>query len=382
VTRQYRTRALLILLVGLPLNLRSGTVQSLPPKTTSDHQQVLNLAVFIRGSVGLKRKGWTSFVPVAFGTSLQKGDLLKVGDASSLKVVCSDLSLHEILNGMSGIPCAEGPGILIASDGSLINPTRSGFNDKLSPTVLSPRKTKLLSALPLLRWTPVEGATNYTVIVRSYNFSWSTNVSGGTETTYPTSAPQLRPGVSYKLIVQTDTYSSADEPGFGLGFSVIGESERKTVEQELRRIEALGLPQGPTLFLKAYLYDGHGLESEAILKLESASSVLNEPAVARFLADCYLKVGLIRKAEEAYLKALHEATPGSDGEGQALTHLRLGDSIYWQSFHNQKAAATHLNTALTLARGIGDQDLAGQAEKALAALGPEIQSPGKKLSVP
>jgi hypothetical protein len=379
VTKQYHKSVILILLISLRLDLTSATEQSEIPKITSDHQQVLNLAIFIRGDVGLKRKGWASFVPVAFGTSLQKGDLLKVEQSSSLKVVCSDLSLHEVLNGLSGIPCAAVPGILLVPDGSLINPTRGGFNDRLSPTVLSPRKTKLLSGLPLLRWTPVEGAKDYTVIVRSYNFSWTTNVSAVTETTYPAFAPQLKAGVPYKLIVQTGGNSSADEPGFGLGFSIIGESERKTVEQEQRKIVALGLPEGQTQFITAYLYDTHGLESEAILKLESASRILNEPAVARFLADCYLKVGLIRKAEEAYLNALQLAKADKDEEGQALTHIRLGDSIYWQSLHNQNAAATHLNAALTLARKIGDQDLAGQAEKALAALGPEPQARGTKI---
>src|SRR6266704_2540429 len=64
--------------------------------TENDAGQAVNLAVFIEGQVSVKRKGWTSYAPVVFGTSLRRGDLLRLDDSSRAKVVCSDLTLHEV----------------------------------------------------------------------------------------------------------------------------------------------------------------------------------------------------------------------------------------------------------------------------------------------
>jgi tetratricopeptide (TPR) repeat protein len=238
--------------------------------------------------------------------------------------------------------------------------------------ILSPRKTKLLSALPKLCWMPIEGASSYTVIVRSYNQSWQASVLSATEIAYPGTAPELKPGVDYKLIVQAGNRSSEAEPGNGLGFSILGANERRTVEEHRHKIESLGLPPGPTLFLTAYLYHAYGLESEAILKLEAAAQEMNEPAVTGLLADCYLSVRLVRKAEDAYLKSLQLA--GADEDSQAETHYKLGDTIYRQLLGNPTAAAAHLNAALDLARKVGDADTANRARQALAMLMPNVKS--------
>lgn len=367
--RQFPSRPLCLLsALFLCLGARAAHAQS--QQTQADAHQVLNFAVFTHGDVAFKRKGWMKFVPMAFGTSLQPGDILKVGEQSGLKVVCSDLTLHEVANGLSGIPCPAASGILHTPDGSLIEPTRGWLADGSYPMILSPRRTRLLSALPALRWTPVEGAGRYTVIVRTYNLSWQADVSSVTEIAYPPTAPGLKPGIDYKLIVQAGNRSSEAEPGKGLGFSILGAAERRTVEQEQHKIEALGLPPGPTLFLTAYLYRAYDLESEAIVKLEAASQAMKEPAVIRLLADCYLSVRLVRKAEEAYLKSLQLA--GADEVSQAETHFKLGDTIYRQLLGNPKAAAAHLNAALALARRVGDEETANRASQALAMLSPDV----------
>jgi serine/threonine protein kinase len=252
-----------------------------------------DIAVSISGSVSFKRQRWKTFVPLAFGTILQFGDLLRVDDASHLKIVCSNLTLHEVSSGMSGVPCPDVAGVqntepnemLRASDGSPIYLTR--YRD----------------AEPRIPW----------------------------------------------------------------GFPP-GNSERKTAEEQERRIATLGLPSGATLFLTAYLYRSNGLESEAILKLEAALKSSREPEIARVLGDCYRRWGFMRKAEEAYLTSLSMEGAGADTEGQMLAHLRLGVDIYAQYPSNKEAAALHLNAALALARKVGDAIVATQAEDTLAEL--------------
>src|SRR5215831_8126655 len=155
-----------------------------------------NLAVLVEGHVSVKRKGTTRFEPVVFGANLKAGDLLQVGQSSHAKVICSDLTVHEVLPGVVGVPCVSAHQVLRSKDGSAINVTL-GATDGLFPVVLWPRKTKLLSSTPLLRWTPVPAANVYTVAIRGPYFYWQTQVSG-TDLAYPNDAPGLSSGVDYK----------------------------------------------------------------------------------------------------------------------------------------------------------------------------------------
>ncbi len=335
----------------------------------NDGGQAVNLAVFIEGQVSVKRKGWTNYAPVVFGTSLRIGDLLHLDESSRAKVVCSDLTLRDILPGILGVPCDGAKPVLRRPDGSMINATRSWPSDGSFPMVLSPRKTRLLSAHPVLRWTPVQGTTNYQVIVRAVNFYWA-RVYSATEITYPDKAPQLEAGVDYKLIVETsgpNGRSSSDEPGLGLGFSMLGAKERKAVSEEEGRIENLGLTVGPTQFLIAHLYATHGLNAEAIQRLEGISKTFKVAAVARLLGDLYLNIGLPRQAETNYLNSLSLSMQGKDEEGQMLVHLALA-RIYGQALGNVKSASEHLDASLALANKLGDDYTAGEVGKTLAEL--------------
>jgi len=332
----------------------------------------LNLALFINGQVSVKEKGWNKFAPVVFGTILHAGDLLRVDPASQVKVVCSDLTLHTIEAGTTGIPCTGERGMLQASNGSLINPTRGWTNDGLSPVVLSPRKTKLLSSHPMLRWTPIRGASTYRVIVRGPKVYWTTQVATKNETPYPDSAPLLESGVSYKLIVETSDGISSSEPSPELGFSILDSKAAQEVQSVQKRIEGLGLPEGPTQFLIAHLYAANGLNAESIQRLEVLSSKFKAAAVERLLADLYLRIGLPRQAEVSYLNSLDLAREEKDEVGQMIVHLALAH-IYEQTLGNQKAAGEHLDATLAIANKIGDDLITKQANSLLA----EIQRAGK-----
>ena len=319
---------------------------------TADGSEGLNLVVSVEGKISVKRKGWNGYAQVVFGTSLRPGDLLRLNDSSRLKLVCSDLTIHDISAGLSGVPCETSRSVLRMPDGSMINSTRGWLADGSFPLVLSPRKTKLLSSNPVLRWTAVEGVPAYTVIVRGSNLQWVSQVHSATEIAYPKNAPQLEPGVDYKLIVETTHQSSTREPGLGLGFSILQSAERKNVLALEKQIEDLGVGDSPTQFLIAHLYADHGLKAEAIQKLQVISQEFKVAAVARLLGDLYINVGLTRQAEASYLNAIDLSEKEDDKIGEMLVHLALAQ-IYEQGLGNKKAAAEHLKSAFDLANELG-----------------------------
>jgi hypothetical protein len=338
--------------------------------TTNQVTNAANLAVSIEGQVSVKRKGWTGYAPVVFGSSLHIGDLLHVENSSRAQVLCSDLTLHDLPQGIGGVPCPSSPMVLEWRDKSMINSTRGGLSDGSFPTVLSPRRTMLLSPHPALRWTPVSGASAYEVIVQGPGLRWHSVVGKEIiETVYPERAPKLSPstGYKYKLTIQTSGASSAEDPGKGLGFAILGPKETKAVEKQRLIIVRLGLPDGPTQFLIAYLYATHDLNAEAIQQLENVSQTFKAAAVARLLGDLYLNVGLPRQAEASYLNSLDLCKNEKDVEGEMLAHSALA-RIYEKAFANRDLASQHFNAALALAQKIGDDLTADQTKKRLAAL--------------
>src|SRR6266699_1552954 len=150
--QQYWKRAPVMLLVLLQCGQWPLLLQTKLLSAEKYSGETVNLAVFIEGQVSVKRKGWTNYAPVVFGTSLRIGDLLHLDESSRAKVVCSDLTLRDISPGIVGVPCEGTKPVLRRPDGSMINATRSGPSDGSFPVVLSPRMTKLLSPCPVHRW--------------------------------------------------------------------------------------------------------------------------------------------------------------------------------------------------------------------------------------
>jgi hypothetical protein len=351
---------LLILICESPGAVSTSAQESNP---AAESESALNVIVALQGQVSLKRSGWGNYAPAVFGTPLRRGDLLRVGESSQAKVVCSGLTVSDIARGISGVPCA-GAKPLLRYRGDLVISTR-GYGSVSFPVVISPRKTRLLNPHPSLRWTPVDGARSYTVIVRGNDLNWSTEVRAKTGLDYPENAPALKAGSAYKLIVIANSGRQSDEEAEpGLGFSVLTPDEAKEVVRDEQKIRQLGLPDEPTRLLVVYLYVARGLNAEAIDKLEGMSQLLQEPGPARLLGDLYLAVGLSRAAERRYLLALELSKKANDVEGQALGHEALG-RIY-EALGNKDHVARHLKSALEFYKKLGDQRSVEQIEKRLA----------------
>jgi len=354
---------LLVLLGCLGGGVWTVPTKAQAPGASAESDSALHVIVAVQGQVGVKRRGWSSYAPAMFGTSLRRGDLLRLEESSQAKVVCAGLTVSDAPRGIGGVPCPPVKPVLIYRGSSTIS-TRS-YGSVAFPVVVSPRKTKLLDLHPILRWTPVGGATTYRVIVRGGDLSWSTEVRSRTEFVYPENAPALKARDAYKLIVVANNGRRSDEESEpGLGFTVLLPDEAKEVRREEQRIRALGLPDVPTRFLIVCLYATHGLNAEAIERLKELSQSLNEPAPARLLGDLYLAVGLSRHAEECYLLALKLSENANDEEGQELAHKALGE-IY-EALGNRNSVIQHLKSALELSKKLGDQETARRIEEHLA----------------
>jgi hypothetical protein len=321
------------------------------------------LIVGVQGDAAVKRAGWRDYAPALFGAPLRRGDLLRLGSAGSATVACADLKLATVEGGVSGYPCQTAPKTPLVYEGTLLSPTRGDGGSNDAPLVISPRKTKLLNPRPVLRWQPVPGAKTHKVSLQGAN--WATEVGGAYELPYPESAPVLQPGATYRLVVTAGDRSSSEEPGAGLGFSVIGAEEAKAVKEAEAKIRALGLTETGTALLIANVYATNGLYAEAIEGLERLRGT-QEPAVLRLLGDLYISTGLNRLAEERYASALARSEALNDIEGQAQAQHALG-RIY-EALGNPAEARRHLSDALALYDRLGDTKQAVEAKAQLDAL--------------
>jgi len=189
-----------------------------------------------------------------------------------------------------------------------------------------------------------------------------------TEIQYPDNAQKLEAGQNYKLIVAVDDEKNSElESGPGLGFSVLPSKERKIVLEEQKQLERLGLEEGPTQYLIAHLYASHGLNAEAIQRLEAVAKKFQVPATERLLADLYITVELPRQAETHYQRSLELSQKEQDDEGQLRCHLALA-AIYGKAFGNNHAAGEHLEAAIVIAGKLGDDSTIGEARRQLSEL--------------
>lgn len=335
---------------------------------TGESSQTANLVVLIQGHAAIKRKNWTGFAPLMFGANLQAGDVLRLDESSSAKVLCSDLKLRDLNPGTTGTPCVPSQEILRRPDGSLLRPTRTVPSEDSFPIVLSPRRTKLLSERPLLRWTEVKDASTYHLMVRAPELLWTANVQSKTEIQYPDNAQKLEAGPTYKLIVAVDKERTSEmESGPGLGFSVLPSKERKIVLEEQKQLERLELEEGTTQYLIAHLYASQGLNAEAIERLEAVAKKFRVPATERLLGELYLTVALPRQAETHYLESLELSKKEQDDEGQIQCRLALA-TIYSRGLGNGHAAGEQLEAAIAIAGKVGDDVTISEARRRLSEL--------------
>jgi hypothetical protein len=327
----------------------------------------LNLLVAREGEVLLKRAAWPDYHPTAFGTILERGDLLKLSGGAQARVLCDNLTLWPVPGGApAGLNsgCPQPPEPALTRAGAKVGATRGV--DPLVPYVISPRATRLLEDTLTLRWNDT-GSGPYNIEVRGGDLSWRQEGVAQTELVYP-GEPALKAGVFYLLVVEDDQgRSSQDEGAKGLGFSLLEEAEAGQVRADAGRIAGLGLSSEAQALALARLYTGHGLIAEAAEILEGlVEGGSRQAAVHQALADLYCEIGLSLLAEPRYREATSLAEAEGDVEGLAAAQASLGE--VYAGLNNAKEATRWLNQAQANYERLGDTGRASDIAERLSGL--------------
>lgn len=310
---------------------------------------------------GLRVRQSSGVAPVdaVEGMLVRRGQLLFLEPSARATIVCGDGSKHDLMPGFQGVPCKVPcmPEICgIRLDGGTIRLTRGGDTDNSPfPIIISPRRGFVLDTRPGIRWSAIAGANDdviYTVKLYGENqrLMWSREVVGKTELEYPKDAPALAPGAVYLVLVSADRANSDQEDVPDRGFTVLTVDEAKALDDRVRQIQKLELPEPQTRFLIATLYATRELYAEAIDILESSGS-LKGAAASRTLGDLYLAVGLNREAEWRYLKGL-SLLPENELEDRALGLSGL--VLAYQNLADFDQAIARLAEAIDAYKKLGD----------------------------
>ncbi|NEO15427.1 MAG: tetratricopeptide repeat protein [Moorea sp. SIO3E8] len=322
------------------------------------------------GKVELKRQN-SSYRPVSEGTELRSGDLLKPASGVRVKVLCEDGKIRSVTAGVTtGINQICPP-----------PRTRNGSRpivkarpvDRYMPYIISPRATRLLTYTPTLRWNDATDASRFTVTVRGRGLNWTQEFSreqvcqdGICKVVYPGSQP-LQPGVSYKLIVETDTNrASTEDSTGGLGFKLIESDQAREIQVIAERIQQQDVPDQFKGLALAELYAKSDLTAEAIEILEGQENDQKIVPSYRLLGDLYRRIGLVLEAEGPYSKAIELTTATQHWEELAAAKAGLGEVNYARG--NRQEGVSMLEEAKAIYEQFGDREQVGELEKRLEQL--------------
>lgn len=323
----------------------------------------------VQGSVEVQRATDTTFQPAFPGTALYGPDILRPSRGSRVMVVCPNGqsqwrvpagTVSAVNNGCPGTPAALKPEFGV---GDL-----RGGSDPAIPYVIAPRQDLVLSPTPSLQWNPVEGATQYTVSLRTRRGTvWEVTTPDST-LPYPEDQPPLSPGTRYTLVVQSDTGTvSTDEPP-ELAFNLLTGDEATEAAEQIAAIQALDLPElAQTLILIEEVYPRYQLTAAAIADLETLVSHGFEVArVRRLLGDIYLRSGLSLLAETNYQRAIALAIATDSLEEEVMAQHGLG-TLYSRTGQTARAIA-QLTAAQNGAIALGNATLAADIATELEGL--------------
>jgi hypothetical protein len=292
------------------------SVQETPVSQETDG--LVGWIIEAKGEVWLKREEWSDYRRITVGTKLYPGDLLQPAPQARVIVQCADgktiwsVPAGVISGATNGCPPQAVP---LSRNRGDIAPLRSEISP-LIPYIISPRRTKLLNSLPMLRWNAVPGASHYAVslIVDEGDVFWQTQI-GETEVVYSGESP-LESGVNYLLMVEADTgTSSLEDDSPDLGFSLLNENEATVVRDAVEQLLNWDLADETKSIALANLYRIYDLKAEAIATLEVLVKQGSQiAAIYRTLGDLYLEVGLNPLASSHYLRATQLATEVGDLE--------------------------------------------------------------------
>ena len=331
------------------------------------NQARVHVVVAVSGQVEVKHGEAGQYQHVAFGAQLSDLDLIHLGDGARVQIVCADLTMApELVERYSGVPCRKDTPVILNRGGVFFGPVRSSGQPSGFPMILGPRATRILNPAPTIAWTAVAGTTAYRVSI--LNTNWSTEVRGAIRVQYPKTAPALVPNKDYRVTVVVTApaslagLSSEAESQADLGFTVLPETQAKTVSDAKARIGAFNTSSLAKRFLTALIYSDNKLRYEAIGMLHSLWSELPEFAVAEELADLYRATGIDTEAAKWYAEASKMA-PNDEDRARAFEGLAMA------SISDRAKAAEAAQQALLSFRKVGNEESVKRMERLLKIVG-------------
>ncbi|MBE9001080.1 tetratricopeptide repeat protein [Nostoc sp. LEGE 12447] len=338
-----------------------------------------------QGKVRVQREKRTEWIPVRQYIDLYQGDQILPDRGVRVYVKCPP-DYRNLVLVKAGVPSGLGS-ICISwanqdTRGSQAEETIGGIDPSI-PYLITPRHSLLLTATPLIRWNKVSGAKEYTVEVTDpTGLMWRTKTR---ETQLVYAGKPLKPGVSYSIVVQTDTGKSSEDDAApnaqkkaaNLGFRILRKSEAALVQVKVAKIsptpldnEASALTVAdfysnyvlPQSVIQAYnlsanTFETYSLTSDAIAILESLLQQGKQSLlIYRTLGDLYWQTGLIRPAEANYLKAISLVQGLEDLEDWTLAQYSLGQ--LYAAIDNPKQAVEYYSQARLGYIFLGDSTLA------------------------
>lgn len=279
-------------------------------------EAMANRIVELEGKAQIKRKDSSEYRPAFRGYTLKLGDLLQPEAGAVVKVRCADRKLRQV-------PVRVPSGLQTICPGARSLAARDPDNVFLE--LLQDEfeyETLLLKEQPLLKWSPVPGATIYQASLMAVDETiWEQEVNSNA---VRYTGPALQSGFGYRLVVEAvDSDASFN---YELTLTQLEPVLAEIVQEEVAQIEA-----------------------------EEAS----QEAKALMLADYY------REREPAMLLAAAEPLEALvEGNRTAVVHRLLGD-IYVRLGRWQEAEARY-SQALTLAEAVGNEEEEAAAQEGLA----------------
>lgn len=288
----------------------SGGPPALRAAQSEDVVAVITEIKFNKGDIQVAHPGKTA-ERAAVLQSLYAGSKVQVSKGATATVVFTDgsraVTVDEKNSALEIKPAAKTAGRLKEAAGTLVGKKFSSNFVALAvrgktrgPTLLAPRETKLLTAMPRFQWIGMEGQPSAVKVSGADGLIWSAENIADTQIAYPASAPVLRPGAAYSWSAERRGVT-----GEKASFSLLGAEEARAIKDRLAEIDAAdGVSKTTAAILKASFLISKELYYDAReTLLEAAKNDPQEPTLHFLLGEVYEKTGLKNLAQEAYSEA-------------------------------------------------------------------------------
>ena len=311
--------------------------------------------LFAEGKLWIRRPGWTDFFPATSGIRVEPGVEVQPGNGTRAIVLCSNFISQQlpsdITSQLAG-NCAAGPKLLPdAGLGPMLGSNPTGI-----PYVISPRRTRLFSSTPLLRWHAAEGASFYTACLRPIGDQciWKTQTAG-TQIRYP-GDPPLLPGKAYILEITTDNRrTSAEDVAPNIEFQVIQPGEREYIDAAVALLQSAPLADAERIFAIAQFYAAQELRSDALEAIDELERTdVSLPRLSLLAGDLYRQSSLPIEAADAYVQAAELAASPALEDAEAAAQARMALGAVYVELGDVETAIAAYQAARELFTRLGD----------------------------